>query len=652
MSGFLTFLLYFILSISDRQKVYSPLDFGLKSARDGEQRFEAVYQAHKAAYEHGGRVSYEGIDTIDLTIPEKAKSIPLVPQTDFDGVVFHVLNTKTDFYLFSLNGPKPVPINVGKKSISRGVFRRYLQLIRGNVLVIIEDKNPWVLNRKGYDYGAIRKDILYVRNGQAVNQPISTYDNPYSDPGCSYIPCSAELKYVRNVTLSRDARSTNKTFLIRVTNLNNVELSGLKVITPEPVRMERDAAIRIMNCTNALFKDVTIDRTYSGENTVGYGIVMDNVWNVSLSHIKADGNWGVFDNNNISEIMMSDSEINRFDVHCYGRDFTFDRCRFSRLGQPLSSFFGKLRFKDCQFDYATSCSYRQEYNAYTPFDIEYENCVFNLDKQHASLINLINLSDEMNARPELSRKSIPNISMKDCIVHLSADMTKWEIVHVGKVDYREPLSGVSKILIDGLKVTGADANIYLFSTGIKTMNEVTLSFSHLDLLQRSDGDIRQATKKYTYHPSILFNINHGEGQRITVSDSRLNYNAVENPQYNISFTGCTLGRLRSYNTENGIVHSRRTFSDCKFILDCDDSVNYQIDANSDYTNCTFIPCDREKRIIPVSMEEGAMVSFENCSIQGGAILMGNVSSSDLLKNSRIEVSTKRITRKNGKPIKK
>ena len=308
-------------------------------------------------------------------------------------------------------------------------------------------------------------------------------------------------------------------------------------------------------------------------------------------------------------------------------------------------------FKDCLFDHVISCASRQEYNAYTPFDIEYDNCFFNLDKSHYSLINLFNLSNETNARPELSKKCLPNLLIKNCTVNLASDMTKWEIYHVGKVEYEDPLSGISRIVIDGLKVNGPDLNVSLFSTGVETLNEVEVSISHLDLLQIPDDGIHQATTKYAYNPSILFNLNQGKSQRIIVSDSRLNYNAKENPRYDISFVRCTLGRLRSYNTGNGVVHSRRNFSDCKLILDCDDSSDYLIDANADYKNCTFIPCERGRRIIPTSMEEGAFMTFDNCSIQDGTISVEGVDPLEFLKNSRLEVSTKRITRINGNSIK-
>ncbi len=640
----------FPLCFLGKQKVYTPDDFGFSIAKNGEERFTAIYQAHKAAHENGGIVSYEGIETVDLVIPDNAQSIPLTQKTDFNGVVFNVLNTKTDFYLFTLAGPREIEIPLGKNSLDKGRFRQYRSLRRGYHLLLIEDKTPWVKNRKGYQYGAIRKDILFIKNGRAKNTPISHYDNEISDPRCLIIEATTDLKYFRNVTLSRDARSSKRTFFVKVSNLNNVELSGLTIHTPEPTSMDRDAAIRVVNCTNVSFKDINIDRTYSGQNIVGYGFVMNNVWNAFFFNVHADGNWGVFDNNNISDVYVEDSEINRFDLHCYGRDFSFTRCQFNRVGQPLSSYFGRLVFKDCLFDHVISCSTRQEYNAYTSFDIEYDHCVFNLDNQHSCLVNMFNLSNELNARPELSNKCLPNLTIKNCVVNLEDDMKKCEIVRVGKVDYVSPLSGISRIIIDGLKVNGAEANVYLFSSEIKTENEVELSFSHIDLLQKNDDEILQATAKYSYEPSMIFNINHGKSQRITVFGSRMNYNAVENPQYDISFEGCTVGRLRSYNTGNGIVSSRRSFVECKIILDCDDSSNYLIDANSDYRSCLFIPCDKKRRIIPASMEEGSYVTFENCSVQGGSISVDGFESFDLLQDSRIEIPSKRVTRINGKPI--
>lgn len=53
---------------------------------------------------------------------------------------------------------------------------------KGQYLVIVEDETPWVKERRGYSYGHIRKDILYVNNGKVEGEVVSTYTSIDSSP--------------------------------------------------------------------------------------------------------------------------------------------------------------------------------------------------------------------------------------------------------------------------------------------------------------------------------------------------------------------------------------------------------------------------------------------------------------------------------------
>lgn len=645
LSLFITTLFSF-LGILDSPKLLSPLDFGLNSAKNGQERFNVIYKTHKIAQEIGGAVSYANISNIDIEIPRGAKSIPLTLRTDFNGVTFNVINNVSDIYLFTLLGEKEHPITVDHESFTTYNFKRHKKLSKGHVLLIVKDNNPWVESRSGHNYGATRKDILLLKDGRALNKTIATYDNTYSSPECSFVPVSTELKQFSNITFNRDVRSTCKTLLIKVNNMNNVEISNVAINTPAESKIRGDAAISIYNCTNVNCRNIKINNTYSAMDFYGYGILMDNVWNSAFYRIEANCQWGVFGNNNINKVEMRNCIINRFDVHCYGKDFSFYDCSFNRTGVPLSSMFGTLMFKSCTFNTAISCMYRSDYNAYTPFSIIYDGCTFNLDRQHNCLIYTSQLSSQRNKRPELYEKSLPDLFIKNSVVNLPNDMKQWEIYHIGENYYSRPVSNISTISIDGLQVRGADANVILFTKEVVTKKTLNISISGVDLLQVKENEIFQASSKYVYYPSIIYNVNLDRGMHIEVSSSRLNYNAIDNPHYNICFSKCTLGRVRYYNTGNGIVSTRREYRDCSLILDCDDANDYLIDANADYINCTFKPCIQSRKIIPMSMEDNAIVTFENCKIAGkGKIYMNGQTGDYLLKDSQYDVHSKNISKK-------
>ena len=141
----------------------------IDTARSGVSRYWALYNAHCEALKSGSVVDYSHINNIDIEIPSDAKSIPLSAETDFHNVRLTILNNKkNNFYLFDMINEDTALI-VNKKDVDRGDFKKYPNLRSNLVLLILKDKTPWVKNRKGYKYGHIRKDILLIDGGKAMN---------------------------------------------------------------------------------------------------------------------------------------------------------------------------------------------------------------------------------------------------------------------------------------------------------------------------------------------------------------------------------------------------------------------------------------------------------------------------------------------------
>lgn len=171
------FLLAISISCSATNKLgnhkgnVSPFEFGLAKANNGIERYQVLLKTHKAAIAAGVNVDYTGIDTIEIEIPLKPERIPLTRYNDFKGCVFIVKNRAKNCWLFNIE-EKGTPIVVDKKNIDSGNFLTIDSLKRGRFLLLIEDKNPWVLNRKGYSYGHQRRDILLIENGKAKNSVV------------------------------------------------------------------------------------------------------------------------------------------------------------------------------------------------------------------------------------------------------------------------------------------------------------------------------------------------------------------------------------------------------------------------------------------------------------------------------------------------
>lgn len=475
----LLFCTFFILSCKITQlcggdQTVNPLQFGIYEAKTGEDRYYVLLRTHEEAQRLGLGVTYDGIMDIDLTIPDNAKPIPLTQYTDFAGVTIQVENNQKGLFLFTLSTDLK-PVNVSGDEIDNKSFLKNPTLSSGSKLLVITDKTPWVEQRRGHDYGATRKDIMIVKNGIGENEPVQSYCTQSSVPECYYCDVNMSKKIVfKNLTLERTASSTEKTFLVRIENQCNINISGITINTPEKTNISGDRAIYIVNCANVNLSDITINGTYSLSNAYGYGVSLNNTYNLRVNNMFARANWGVFGNNNINNTQLANCDINRFDIHCYGRDVSFVKCNFVDLYNQFSSIFGKIDFKDCTFTNFTPILLESSYNAYTAFDATFENCVFNFDDNHFSLIDFSGFGKDVNSRLELKAKCLPNVTIRNCHVYLSDGLKKWYVYNTkktkgfdGKFDY------ISKVVTEGSDELYSQMELY--SHKIKTTNKVEVS---------------------------------------------------------------------------------------------------------------------------------------------------------------------------------
>lgn len=394
--------------VKAKAKDISPIDFGLYEARNGIERYHCLYRTHCAALAAGVNVTYKGIDSLYIDIPKDAQSIPLTDYNDFSGLVLTVTNNAKTHFVFQMV-QKATEIQIDKSSIASGKFLRYPAISRGRVVLLLQDRTPWVKNRRGFEYGAERKDIIYLKDGNAQNGVVSDYDTASSDLIAHYYISSPISKVISNITFIRDPKNTMRAYLVQLSNHNNIEISNVRCETP-PSNIYGDMIIRITDCCNVSFKDITINGSYSQVNKSGYGISMDNVCNVSFYRLVANANWGIFGNNNVNNIRLKKCDINRFDVHCYGRDVFFEDCKFRNLYNQFSSMFGTVSFKNCEFFNFTPVLFEPSYNAYTKFDLRFKNCTIHVGEKKDFLISAGELTGaRTKERSELSLQQFPNL---------------------------------------------------------------------------------------------------------------------------------------------------------------------------------------------------------------------------------------------------
>lgn len=454
-------------------KLLSPNDFGLKEAKTGEERYWALYNTHTEAIRQGKDVSYKGVGDISITIPKEAKWIPLANNTDFEGITITVENPNVDIALFSMV-KRGYPIDIDQALLDKGNFRRYDKINKGMVLLILKDENPWVVKRKGYDYGAIRNDILLLKNGIAQNKAIMPWgDKRTTKPTCQYIYCDECKKTVKNLTLVRTKTSTHKTMLFTIEGQNNVLVENVTLITPEDKQKYGDSALSIVNCANVTFQNVTINGTYSQKDKYGYGISMNNDWNTTFKGLVADGKWGVFCTNNTNTVTLEDCNLNRFDIHCYGRDITMRDCYFHTYYNQFSSVYGRVLYDNCTFSDFVPFITETSYNCYTPFTLEFKNCTLNLTPKYGmtALCAMGTVDGEQNKRLELSQVAWPNVIIDGLKVLIPESIKEFHVFNVSSSGTKRKISNLSRVSVKRLEVSN-DAQLRLSNREIVTENKI------------------------------------------------------------------------------------------------------------------------------------------------------------------------------------
>lgn len=468
------FILYFFsVKVNASLIPVTPFDFGLASALSGIERYWALYMAHEESIKRHTYVDYSGIEELHIEIPADAKPINLGGSTDFKGLKLYVTNRSKQITLFTLIQDLK-PISISKQDLNQYNFSSYHELADGLRLLVIHDQTPWIDKRLGFDYPHFRKDVLLLENADAKNSVIFPYTSELSQPLIYYASVSSKEKVIKNLNFIRTDDCTYKTFCLSISNHNNVRISHVNIVTPDN-KMSSDAAISIQNCTRTKFDHITINGTYSQIDQYGYGVMLNNVWDTSVSHMFARGNWGVFGNNNVNNVSLDNCDINRFDIHCYGRDIHFHNCKIIGLYNQYSSVFGKITHSNCIFDNSYPYMNGGSYNAFTFCELYFKKCTFIMNKRKNGIVFLYGLSSGLNTRPELQTKYLPNIHIKNCKFEFIEPMNKW-YVFCGphNTSFSDVIDGHTVVILEKLQLPTTNTLFDLFNIKFNIKHPVRL----------------------------------------------------------------------------------------------------------------------------------------------------------------------------------
>lgn len=408
-----------IVNIAYTKKILSPSAYGWNEAKTGIERYKILYRLQNDAIQLKTSVDYSEIDTANIELGYGCLLIPLTDYNDFKGMVINITNTERTDYIFRRVETEH-PITLTKKQVDSGDFTTINELKNGEYMLCIKDKNVWG-TRRGYTDATIRKDLIYVKNGYAKTKTIKPYNNEWSDIECTYTQVRKKPLTIKNLTVNRKAETQYKTYIIDLKNLNDIKIENITINTPDAGDFSGDQAIRITNCMNVTIENVTINGSYSQKKKWGYGINLLNVTNFTARKLYGHANWGIFGTQNINNALLEDCDINRWDIHFYGKDVTLRRCTISNLYNQYSSIYGTVTYDRCTFNNCVPHLIDSSYNAYTEYNVVFKNCILNMNNTNAKMFAFYNRNESnINPRPELSTKYWPHVTLENITINYGA----------------------------------------------------------------------------------------------------------------------------------------------------------------------------------------------------------------------------------------
>ena len=393
----------------------SPLDFGWRKATTDIARYNVLYRTHTEAVRQNKSVSYKGIAVANIAIALDAKPIPLTPQTDFGGLVVNVTSCAKNAFVFSMIGTGRKHISGLKKShIDKGDFRQYANLAKGDVMLLLQDQNAWG-ERQGSTEPIVRRDILLLHDGIAENSVVQPYDNNYSSPKCEYLKVDGVKRWVKNLTFNRGANLKYMAKPLDFQFLDNITVENVTLTTPQS-SLTGDEAFRVFHCANVTFRNITVNSTYSSAKKYGYAFYMINVYNFVGYNIKAHAPWGVFGCMSINTALLESCDLNRWDIHYYGKNATLRTTVFRNLYNQYSSTYGTVLYDSCTFVNSIPYLMEPSYRSYVKHKVVFRDCTVNSTDSNASLFVMNPGLSLSSSRQELKKKYWPDVEITNLTV--------------------------------------------------------------------------------------------------------------------------------------------------------------------------------------------------------------------------------------------
>lgn len=579
----------------------------------GVDNINSLIQLFSTANNTNSKVNFEGISKVPLRIPLSYTTIQLNTSVDFKDSIFIIENNSIDTFLFSIdNSNKSSVITIDKTLLteSNTVFTS-TSMGSKTGLLMVNDLNVWTY-RNGTE-PQNRRDLLSIINGKSENSVIATYNNEASNPQCTFVELPIQNIEISNIKVIR-ANSSKITKFISLSYVNNITFNNIQIdtILDSNSPNSEDSIFSVYYSANISLNDIKVLNTYSS-TLYGYAFLFDTCYNISFSNIIATSDyWGVFGCNKLNKVSLDNCDINRFDIHCYGKDILITNSVIRDLYNQYSSIYGYIKYENCRFYDSYVCLYDSSYNAYTKHRVVLNNCeIFNSKQSTISLFVMGDFLVTQNARPELGIKYLPEVQINNTIIHTEYNVSLMSFSSTTPTVNSCKMSGPIEISNTSIDKSVTSNSVFRVLDTLTTVDdEVNLSFKNCNFTSYKDESnivINSAANivkdgiignfKSTY--GISFNFDGGIYQFV-----------VTNPMDNVIFnmSNCAITNFRYLSTGN----NKWNIVNSKIYLTCiDDGTNAYLDTNIDFVGCKFVTFNNLQRIRIIN--KANYTTFKNCT---------------------------------------
>ncbi|MED1046124.1 BppU family phage baseplate upper protein [Bacillus mycoides] len=338
-----------------------------------------------------------------------AANVPIQTSVDYNGSTLILdLVKNPDSVAFHVKYTKPsITLDATKREALNGKIKKGVKNIPelagyGDAYVYAQDSNKRTYIRYGgnANTGQSMTEWFMINNNGDILNPLHFDLDTVTFAVIS--PSDDEYLTLKNINVISRGLVTGDNYLARNFRIerSRIVIDGFNHVIEQNVAPARPCSgiIQMQRCGDIHLKNTNLVPRMPHNSIGTYDLGTNNVCDLTLDNVQgyATGveKWGVFGGNQMKNLLVKNSSLNRIDSHTGSNTITIENSRIGERGLTLTGF-GDLRIINTELNSNEALVLRGDYGALWDGDIYFEDVTHILYKTGYALINF---------QPELRHK--------------------------------------------------------------------------------------------------------------------------------------------------------------------------------------------------------------------------------------------------------